>query len=132
MSPSLPPLPSGLALRVFETGRVVPKARISSCLFPPFLSLPQFRFFSLPFLSFLFSLFSLFLPLSSFHSSVNAREPRYKSSSTRVEAIKSRVTFLFARISYTGILFGILFNECKIYMEITEIDILLDVCSSLV
>lgn len=132
-SVSLPPLPSGLALRVFETGRVVPKARTSSCLFPPFLSLPQFRFFSLPFLSFLFSLFSLFLPLSSFHSSVNAREPRYKSSSTRVEAIKSRVTFLFARISFhTGILFGILFNECKIYMEFSEIDILLDFCSSLV
>lgn len=129
MSPSLPPLPSGLALRVFETGRVVPKARTSSCLFPPFLSLPQFRFFSLPFLSFLFSLFSLFLPLSSFHSSVNAREPRYKSSSTRVEAIKSRVTFLFARISFHTLV-GILFNECKIYMEFSEIDILF--CSSLV
>lgn len=94
---SLPPLPSGLALRVFETGRVVPKARTSSCLFPPFLS-STILFF--PFL--FFSLFFLFLPLSSFHTSVNAREPRYKSSSTPVKAIKSRVTytFLFARISF--------------------------------
>lgn len=71
--------------------------------------------FLFSFLFFSFSFLSRPFPLS-FRSSVNAREPRYKSSSTRVKAIKSRVTyaFLFARISFhVWMLVGILFNQCK-------------------
>lgn len=100
-SVSLPPLPSGLALRVFETGRVVPKAREPSPPPPPPVSFLLLSLSQFPFFSSLFSRFSSSLVLSRSPLIVlleRWREPRYESSSTRVEAIKSR--FFFARISH--------------------------------
>lgn len=131
-SVSLPPLPSGLALRVFETGRVVPKARTSSCLFPPFLSstIPflffSFLFFSFSFLSRPFPPFVVLLMLENRGTSPRPRESRQLNRVLRMRFFLRASRFMCE----CWLEYYLISVRRHIYMEFTEIDILLDACFS--
>lgn len=133
-SVSLPPLPSGLALRVFETGRVVPKARTSSCLFPPFLSstIPFLFFFLSSFFHFPSSLvlslcpFVVLLMLENRGTSPRPRESRQLNRVLRMRFFLRASRFMCE----CWLEYYLISVRRHIYMEFTEIDILLDTCFS--